>query len=106
MDPTMNIGAGSLDATMPGAPGGLLDETMGPMMTSAYQSMPLDLERMASLFEGAYANDPNLEVRQLKVMSKIVKHHSDGLIIRDLPCIVGILNVAKEKIDAGMSQWV
>merc|ERR1719421_1845867 len=79
---------------------------MGPMAQSAYQAPPLDLERLATLFEGKRANDPNLEERQLKVMSKIVKHHSDGLIIRDLPCIVGILNVAKEKIDAGMSQWV
>jgi len=101
----MNVGSGTLLSTMPGAPGGLLDDTMGPMMASAYQAPPLDLERLATLFEGQRANDPNLEERQLKVMHKIVKHHADGLIIRDLPCIAGILTVGKEKVDAGMAPW-
>lgn len=44
-DPLMNTGAGSMDATIPGAPGGLLDDTMGPLIETMYQAAPLDLER-------------------------------------------------------------
>ena len=51
-------------------------------------------------------SDKNLEERQLKVMQKVAKYHSQGLIIRDLPCITSILRVAKEKIDAGNSVWI
>ena len=44
-DPLMETGAGMMDSMIPGSPGGLLDETMGPMMNTTYQSMPFDLER-------------------------------------------------------------
>ena len=44
-DPLMTTGAGTLPIAMPGAPGSLLDDTMGPMYESAYQAPPLDLER-------------------------------------------------------------
>ena len=85
-DPLMETGAGRMDATIPGSPGGLLDDTMGPMtQTMGYEAPSLDLERcpsgacfvvwcvtrcvsrMAALFEGARANDLALEERQLKV---------------------------------------
>ena len=44
-DPLMNTSAGAMDATIPGAPGGLLDDTMGPLIETMYQAAPLDLER-------------------------------------------------------------
>ncbi len=62
--------------------------------------------RLSTLFEGDKVSDKNLEERQLKVMQKVAKYHSQGLIIRDLPCITSILRVAKEKIDAGNSAWI
>ena len=44
-DPLMETGAGAMDATLPGAPGGLLDDTMGPLIETTYQAAPLDLQR-------------------------------------------------------------
>ena len=44
-NPLMETGLGNLGATMPGAPGSILENTMGPLMTNQHQAAPLDLER-------------------------------------------------------------
>ncbi|CAJ0964437.1 unnamed protein product [Ranitomeya imitator] len=63
----------------------------------AIQFKPMDLGRMIKLFEGPFSKD--LLERHMKALKKVGKHYYNGIVLKDLPQIMKLLNISATKIE-------
>ncbi|XP_044149807.1 cilia- and flagella-associated protein 69 [Bufo gargarizans] len=63
----------------------------------AVQFKPMDLDRVVKLFEDPFSKD--LIERHVKVLKKVAKHYCNGILLRDLPQIMKMLNISAKKIE-------
>ncbi|KAG9476552.1 hypothetical protein GDO78_003215 [Eleutherodactylus coqui] len=58
---------------------------------------PMDLERVVKLFEDPFSK--TLIERHVKALKKVVKHYNNGILLKNLPQIMKLLNIAAAKIE-------
>ncbi|XP_077124392.1 cilia- and flagella-associated protein 69 isoform X1 [Ranitomeya variabilis] len=63
----------------------------------ANQFKPMDLGRVVKLFEGPFSKD--LLERHMKALKKVGKHYYNGIVLKDLPQIMKLLNISATKIE-------
>ncbi|XP_075683735.1 cilia- and flagella-associated protein 69 isoform X2 [Rhinoderma darwinii] len=63
----------------------------------AVQFKPMDLDRVVKLFEDPFSK--NLTERHVKVLKKVGKHYCNGILIKDLPQIMKLLNISAAKTE-------
>ncbi|XP_063777580.1 cilia- and flagella-associated protein 69 isoform X2 [Pseudophryne corroboree] len=57
----------------------------------------MDLDRVLKLFEDPFSG--NLTERQLRVLKKLTKHYCSGILLKELPQIVKLLDICATKIE-------
>ncbi|KAG8573761.1 hypothetical protein GDO81_012537 [Engystomops pustulosus] len=61
------------------------------------QFRPMDLERVIKLFEDPFSKD--FIERQVKAVKKVGKHYYNGILLKDLPQMMKLLNASASKIE-------
>ncbi|XP_072010337.1 cilia- and flagella-associated protein 69 [Engystomops pustulosus] len=61
------------------------------------QFRPMDLERVSKLFEDPFSKD--FIERQVKAVKKVGKHYYNGILLKDLPQMMKLLNASASKIE-------